>query len=450
MKRVLLALAALSPALACGGRVGDARAQWVVTLHTDAPVPQFGDRVLVEVLEPSGDPACSGCRRLFGARTAEDWPLSFGLPDEDGAKRLLRVRLFRSDQSDAGGGPRADLVIDDVSTLPATGGGARAVDVVLSLACAGIAADVAGSRACDPATGALVPRLASELRGPGPRPGSAPEAAEVPCPRDAPAGMICVPGGLFARGSRALVSPVNRITPERLVRVSPFALDEHELTVREMRALVDAGKVAAPSVSQGKNQVCTYTPIPGDKEDYPVNCVSSALAAKACEARGLRLPTEAEWEFAAGNRTRETRFPWGDDPEICLNAVVGRGRFPIVEIPIPSEASTACRAQPSGEPLPWGPVPVGTTEGDVTDLGLRDLGGNLHEWTSDAYEDYDGPCSSGPRVLVDPRCPTSATGQKVERGGAWGSLPIDAESTMRLQVRDQEYDTTGFRCATGF
>ena len=127
---------------------------------------------------------------------------------------------------------------------------------------------------------------------------------------------------IFALDDTTLLSPV----PERLVRVSPFALDRNEMTVREMRTLVTGGLVARPFARGLGRPACTWTDAPDQLEDFPVNCIAQSNAARACEARGARLPTEAEWEFAAGDRDEEKRYPWGADPDACRFAC--RRRYP--------------------------------------------------------------------------------------------------------------------------
>ena len=443
---ILFATAAI--ATACGGQSADPRPQWVVDISTDAPVPQLGDRLLVELLAPDGAPACAGCRRLFGMPGPEAWPLSFGVPDETSAEVRLRVRLFRADRSDVGGAPLDGLTIDALARLERRGTEVRRVALTLATTCAGLAADVVRSRTCDPTTSELVDvRPLGDKTGNAPLPGSFAPAFATPCSRAPGEGMVCVEGGVFVRGNSAAVlddAEVVKAAPERLVRVGPFALDRTETTVREMRALVAAGKVAAPRMRSPESSACTYTEAPGDFEDYPLSCVSRRSAARACEARGLRLPTEAEWEFAAGDGAQERRYPWGADPSVCRFAILGRGRS-FTEGAI--DLSSICRARPDGPPLPWGPRPV--TEGeDVTASGLRHMGGNLSEWVADQAGAYDGPCGAGPPLLVDPRCDEGELGLVLVRGGSWMLPPYRAQSVFRGTYRtDDGTPEVGFRCA---
>jgi formylglycine-generating enzyme required for sulfatase activity len=259
--------------------------------------------------------------------------------------------------------------------------------------------------------------------------------------------MVCIEGAVFVRGDTTSViddRQVVKAAPERLVRVSPFALDRNETSVREMRALVEARKVEAPRSRSADSPACTYTDAPGEFEDYPVSCVSRASAVRACAARGLRLPTEAEWELAAGDGAEERRYPWGADPDVCRYAVLARGRA-LTEGAI--DLSTVCRTRPGAPPLPWGPRPIAEGD-DVTASGLRHMSGNVSEWVADAAGAYAGPCSEGPPLLVDPRCDRGELGLVLVRGGNWMLPPYRAQTVLRgTYATDDGVPEVGFRCA---
>lgn len=441
---------------ACGGDVAEPRAQWVLHVRTDAPVPQLGDRVLVELLREDGAPACSGCRRLFGLASADAWPLSLGIPDPNlpvGALRL-RLRLFRADHSDAGGVPEGGLPVDLVATLPPTGGDLVHVNATLSASCAGVAADPITGQSCDPGSAGSNERKTLTLplgtgEG-GPVPGSFPAARKTPCARAPRPGMICIEGGLFVRGEVRVATwfggPM-RSTPERLVRLSPFAIDETEMTVRDMRALVASGAVPPPVIDHASDPLCTYTAQPGAFEDHPMNCIRQDRAVEVCRARGMRLPSESEWEYAAGSRDEERLYPWGAEPDACAFAIIGRGRTGneggISE-------STSCRAlDASGTLAPFGPRPVRESL-DVTAQGVRDLGGNVAEWVLDKPTSYDAACNEGPPILVDPVClvaPTVVGPNALTRGGDWSVLPSNASVGHRASAdASPGLPTVGLRC----
>jgi formylglycine-generating enzyme required for sulfatase activity len=259
---------------------------------------------------------------------------------------------------------------------------------------------------------------------------------------------VCVEGGLFIRGSTTLVDdPTSdaRPSPERLVRISPFALDRDEMTVGAMRALVAQGGLLIPT-THDLDPACQNTLDKGPSEGLPINCVSRENAARACALRGMRLPTEAEWEYAAGDRDQQKDYPWGADDDVCQYAVVARGRQLFEGAS--EDASTFCRPQPNAAPLPWGPRPVAETSLDVNDLGLRHMAGNVSEWVKDELGTYDGPCGRGPRVLTDPRCDVPNNGRAVARGGNWRLTPITARVVHRGgYVTAAGNVEVGFRCA---
>jgi formylglycine-generating enzyme required for sulfatase activity len=140
-----------------------------------------------------------------------------------------------------------------------------------------------------------------------------------------------------------------------------------------------------------------------DRGRHPINCVSRAQATAYCRWLGKRLPTEAEWEFAARGGTTRI-YPWGDAaPETCEMAVVSGlcTRNPVATRPAGSRQSSAQSAQ-----------------------GLADLSGNVWEWVSDGVE------------------------RGVLRGGGWDYAADRATTSARLEADPAHADVSmGFRCA---
>src|SRR5262249_3716980 len=161
-----------------------------VVLGTDAPVPQLGDRLLVEIFYDgaSGAP-CDGCRRLLAA---DAWPISFGVvPPASGGARV-RVRLYRTANTGYDGAPGSDRLIDARGGLPPAET-LTPVGIALSMRCFGIGTDLAADTICDPATGMVGPvQTAPVLADPAslPVPGTWAPAQEVPCADPVPAGMV--------------------------------------------------------------------------------------------------------------------------------------------------------------------------------------------------------------------------------------------------------------------
>lgn len=431
---------------ACGNSVAEPRPQWFLTIGSEAPVPAVFNRLQVDVIDADGD-VCDACRRHFGLSTRDDLPLSFGIAATDDGELRLRARLFRAERLADDGSPEARWTIDQLGALPAASA-VTDVAMVLSMDCLGIAADVAANESCDAEHGALAP---VRVLGPAALPdsGSWPPAAEVPCSGPVPDDMVCVPGGLFLMGGDDVLSPLPEYEalPEQLVRLSPFLIDRDEVTVKDFRD-VASQLPGRPDLHltdiDELDWACTYLgdEVP-DNDALPVNCLLASLAALACEAMGKRLPTEAEWEHAAGNM-RETTYPWGDvDDNLCERARLGRGRTVLVsDIGI---ESTACRNVDTS----YG-VTAGGHDADITELGIRNMAGNVREWVADHFIPYgDDACwPSSPKLHVDPRCDTASPDLHSLRGGSYAADPNSARGLHRSAgTLDGKLFDTGLRCA---
>jgi serine/threonine protein kinase len=210
-----------------------------------------------------------------------------------------------------------------------------------------------------------------------------------------------------ARGAAAeLVPPEMRTIPAS----TPFLLDVEEVDTAHYQGCVQAGSCTQSSLvtsdpvlgkSDAYRGLCNERY--ADRGRHPINCVSRAQATAYCRWLGKRLPTEAEWEFAArGGTTR--LYPWGDAaPETCEMAVVSGlcTRNPVATRPAGSRQSSAQSAQ-----------------------GLADLSGNVWEWVSDGVE------------------------RGVLRGGGWDYAADRATTSARLEADPAHADVSmGFRCA---
>ncbi|MBW2529726.1 MAG: formylglycine-generating enzyme family protein [Deltaproteobacteria bacterium] len=425
----------------CEGELLEPRPQWLVVASTDALVPQFADRLLVELLDADGV-ACSACQRQFHATDPGAWPFSFGaVPTED--EHRVRIRLYRGSVVGADGTPAGEQLIDGLVTLPATST-LLTVHVPLAMQCFGVPARVAERQACDPQTGELTAEATATTTAEGTlATGSWPPAQTVPCAGDAPTNMVCVEGGAFLLGdalAEPLTEPRASPSPERIVQLAPFWIDATEFTVGRFKALRGAHPQLAEPVPKGapgtEAQHCTYQPSDSSADDMPLNCLTAYLAAELCALEDKQLPTEAQWEFAAGNGTAESLYGWGPYDDICSHAVVARGGMAL---------PSACQEQASGT-LDAGPAPVGTSA-DVGALGIGDMSGNVAEWVADAFAAYDEPCWGGSPPLVDPICAESASDVQSVRGGRWASTPIEARITYRHSAPPSSRDASiGFRC----
>jgi formylglycine-generating enzyme required for sulfatase activity len=205
-------------------------------------------------------------------------------------------------------------------------------------------------------------------------------------------------------------------TPPHEARISPFVLDAFEVTRERFAECVDAGActVADEQVSRG----CTWaTP----NERLPITCVTWSQASEFCKwDDDRRLPTEAEWEFAARDGGGAAAYPWGGD-FACTRAAIAAG--------------TACPEFAGDLPQPVGAMPSG-----CSGAGACDLTGNVAEWVAD----WAGAYSTRP--ALDPIGPAIGA-SRVMRGGSWKSSPQAGFAYARVSVSPESSGSWGFRCA---
>ncbi len=227
-------------------------------------------------------------------------------------------------------------------------------------------------------------------------------AASAAAPPGAAAARVTIPAGEFWMGrtrlwlmdeigwqirERADDRPVHR------VRLQAFALDAHEVTNADYAAFVATARppVEAPYHWGGA------TPHQG-KQRLPVYNVTWHDAVRYCAAHGGRLPTEAEWEYAARGSVEDLDYPWGNDytETMAGGQVVRRAH---------SGSST-------------GPVAVGSYPANA--LGLYDVSGNVWEWTADWYDlhYYSESPVDGPRAGNGP-----LQGDSRRQWGRWRNAP---------------------------
>lgn len=426
-------------ALSCS-EAAEQRAQWSVVVSTDADVPRFGDRLLVEVLDESGELACEACRRVFGLTGPESFPLSFGVAGTAPDQSLrVRARLHRAVVED--GMSSGGLALERIGRL-GTADGVERVSLVLPMTCFGV--EPANGQSCMPESGELgleepLPSLDS---APPLEAGSWQPLAEVPCATSVAEDMVCIPGGVFLLGDTkgiGVTSLAPPTTPERLTRIAPFHLDRTELTVAAYRKLVSTGAVPATTAgTQAQNAECTYSSLSDSTHDaLPLNCVSHVDASLLCQALGKRLPTEAEWEFAAGGRELESRYPWGEDDDVCAHAVVSRGGLGGI---------VTCQVKVGASP---GVAAVGSAD-DTSRDGVLDLGGNLSEWVADEAAPYDASCfQPDARLLENPLCEEAGSGATFAiRGGNYSLFAAAARATSRIAEQvTTAFINVGVRCA---
>jgi formylglycine-generating enzyme required for sulfatase activity len=218
--------------------------------------------------------------------------------------------------------------------------------------------------------------------------------------------MMALPGGTFAMGSNDDPSerPVHRVT------VKPFALSKFPITNRQWRQCVAV-------------KACEY--VPDGNDDAPVANVSWNDAQQFVEwiskvtQRAYRLPSEAEWEYAARGGT-QTKYWWGDQFKSDM---------------------ANCKGCATAYDSPQ-PAKVGSFKSNP--FGLHDLGGNVDQWVDDCWHrDYQGAPTDG-SAWIDRNCASH-----VIRSGSWKN----DNSYVRPASRDHydtgvRYPTHGLRVAS--
>ncbi len=462
----------------------DPRAQVLLWVDTDVPVPSLADTLRIEVLEPDGSVSDS---RTYVRPNTDDWPVSLGVAARsDGAPTLMRLRVYEASHI-AGRNPSeltADLapddplpafVVDRLVSIAVPDSGVRQSLVILHGDCMGFTADLEAMRTC--VASGLEPPAApdvgiSTLDGPPdpdapPRAGTWDTAQDRPCsgePRP-DSGLhdeeACIRGGIFFLGDgrlgvNASVGVSWASIPERLVRLSPFYMDRYEVTVRRVRDAMDRGFEfpAGEWVTRSQIDLCHFT-TDGSTDELPMNCISKEAAEAFCRFDGGRsLPSEAQWEYAATSGGRETIYVWGDRPPTCDDAVFARiGRSLSDRFGVAYLATLGGTGQCAA--LGEGPQPVGSMATDSNAQGIMDLEGNLQEWTRDSFVPLTDECWQAP-FLVDPVCDTGTTTTYIVKGGIWsgvlGSLPVSLrkgsphDSAIGTPGAPFEGFANGFRC----
>lgn len=246
-------------------------------------------------------------------------------------------------------------------------------------------------------------------------------AARTPSGNASAAGIkwVTIPGGSFMMGAEDWTDTklLHRVT------VKTFQLAKTLVTNKQYQACVEAGACTAAHASDGTCDILDGTSwSPGNMPDSfrggdrPVVCVDWEQAKAFSQWAGGRLPSEAEWEYAARGAGKDYKYPWGDEDATCARAVTNEGGM-------------GC-----GRDATW---PVCSKPKGNSAQGLCDMAGNVWEWLQDWYHDsYDGAPTDG-SAWESP--PGSA---RVFRGGSWGR-PAGLARSARRDSREPESHSTG-------
>ena len=221
-----------------------------------------------------------------------------------------------------------------------------------------------------------------------------------------PENMVLITGGSFQMGSdqHAMAAPSHSVT------VEPFYMDVHEVTNSQYQAFCEATGHKLPEF-WGIDRFKSGPKYP----DHPVIGVSQHDATTYATWAGKRLPTEAEWEFAARAGRDQITYYFGDE----------------------ADRNYARYNDPEAEP---GPVKVGSYP--PNGFGLHDMAGNAWEWVSDWYGEHYYEVSP----KENPTGPASGA-FKVFRGGGWHSGGSCISVHRRNALPQYWVDIAGgFRC----
>lgn len=286
-------------------------------------------------------------------------------------------------------------------------------------------------------------------------------------PSAAPPGMVLIPAGEFTMGSDAAYALPNE-HPAHRVKVSAFLIDKHAVTNADYAKFVEATgykTVAERPVDweELKKQVPPGTPKPPEemlqpgslvfhptkgpvdlrnmanwwewvvganwrhpegpgsdikgRENHPVVHIAWEDAVAYATWAGKRLPTEAEWEYAARGGLENKRYAWGDEEVVEGNFRANRwnGKFPY---------------ENSAEDGFVGTAPVGSFP--PNGFGLFDMGGNVWNWCADIYHGAAYEERQGGGVCCDPRGPVPGSPERLLRGDP---SPPDVPGTLRRVIK---------------
>ena len=256
-----------------------------------------------------------------------------------------------------------------------------------------------------------------------------------------PAGNISMQNPATPTSDEGKVDP--QLPPMQPVNIKPFRIGKYEVTVKEFSKFIAATHYLAPSQCMQMSSKQWFSLLPGNWNSHnhspgeygPATCIgwpaAIAYADRLSKETGkhYRLPSEAEWEFAARAGTTSV-YPWGDDPEqACRYAnIADHSANEAVKRDYDGlEYTGAWTRQTCNDRTDYASV-VGRYQPNA--FGLHDMIGNIGEFTADCYNDTFSEKNADGSARTDGDCH-----QRVTRGGNWhwqaftshqrGSMPAD-------------------------
>ena len=238
-----------------------------------------------------------------------------------------------------------------------------------------------------------------------------------------PEGMIFIPGGEFIRGTASKKAQDVCLKNNDHCKEKWFKDEEPRHPVKLNNYYIDIYEVT----QKGYQFVMTKNPSEFKGSNLPVERVTWYEAVEYCEKVGKRLPTEAEWEWAAKGGKQST-FAWGNEVES------NRANF----------CDRSCDKRWKEKQFEDGyshTAPVGSFP--ANDFGLYDMAGNVYEWVMDWYdEDYYEK-----KPHDNPKGPEKGN-RKVIRGGSWINYSVGVRPSDRTDAKPtKKINFVGFRCA---
>ena len=287
----------------------------------------------------------------------------------------------------------------------------------------------------------------------------------TPCQGQPRPGEICIPGATFPMGCAPQDQQCHDLEkPLHEVTLSPFFIDEYEATLEELIPFLNSlrqgyvrrsGRVVPEGAEEreflwnnhdtipvvldenGDYAVCPSTIDCGSGDKWPpireeaaAGGLSRDGAQMYCEWKGGRLPTEAEWEYAARGQSYN-RYPCGDGQWHCGLGLIAW--------------CSSCACGDYYEGWPWLVPQVGTFSACKSPFGVQNMVGNAEEWVADKLAGDHSWCADG---CTDP--PPTQGEKPIKKGGGicydiarnWPSIRISARPTGSEQGKV----CTGARC----